>query len=198
MSRVVLASASAVRRRMLANAGVPITVAPASVDEAEVKQAMGAAGLAAAEVAEALAEVKAQRISPKHPGAIVLGCDQMLELEGAWLDKPPDRTAAAAHLRRLSGKTHHLRCCVVALRDGQRLWHHADSASLTMRPLSEAFIASYLDMVGEAACDSVGGYQLEGLGAQLFTQIRGDFFTILGLPLLPVLDFLRLQGVLPQ
>ena len=194
---VVLASASASRRALLENAGVVATVDAAPVDEQEVKASLRAAGATAADVAEALAELKAQRVSARHEGALVIGADQVLECEGEWFDKPRDLDHAAAHLQALSGRTHRLVACVCVVRDGRRLWHHVDSAELTMRPLSERFVADYLAAVGEDALASVGGYRLEGLGAQLFSRVAGDYFTVLGLPLLPLLDFLRNQRVVP-
>lgn len=195
---VVLASASASRRALLTNAGVPIEVAPARIDEDEVKNALRAEGAAAAQAAETLAELKAQRASGQRPGRLVVGADQILTCEGAWFDKPRGRAEAAEHLARLSGHRHTLVTSAVVVRDRTRLWHHTAEAQLTMRPLETAFIDLYLDAVGEDACASVGAYQLEGLGAQFFTHIDGDFFTILGLPLLPLLAFLREHGVLAR
>lgn len=195
---VVLASASASRRALLTNAGVPIEVAPARIDEDEVKQALRAEGAAAAQAAETLAELKAQRASGQRPGRLVVGADQILICEGAWFDKPGGRAEAAEHLARLAGRRHTLVTSAVVVRDRTRLWHHTAEAQLTMRPLETLFIERYLDAVGEDACASVGAYQLEGLGVQLFTHIDGDFFTILGLPLLPLLAFLREHGVLAR
>ena len=197
-SKLVLASGSASRRRLLEAAGVPFEAVPAAVDEDEVKRSMKAEGAEAFDVAEALAELKAQRVSPRFPGTLVLGADQMLVCDGAWFDKPADLEGAAAHLRRLSGRPHHLLTVLCLVRDGTRIWHHRDRAELTMRPLGEAAIRAYLDAVGEAALSSVGGYQLEGRGIQLFRSISGDFFGILGLPLLPLLDMLRTHGVIPE
>ncbi len=193
---VVLASASRSRGRMLAEAGVSAATDPAQVDEAEIKASLAAERATPAQVAETLAELKARRVSQRHPGALVIGADQVLELEGALLDKPRDRAEAARHLQRMSGRTHRLISAVCAVRDDSYLWHTADQARLTMRPLSDAFIEGYLAAVGEQACESVGAYQLEGLGAQLFTRVEGDFFTVLGLPLLELLEFLRTQKVL--
>jgi len=195
---LVLASKSPSRRSMLVSAGVPVTTQPAGVDEAEIKVSMRRAGASAEEVAESLAEVKARRVSPHHGGALVLGADQMLDCEGTWFDKPATRDEAAEHLRALSGRKHTLVVTAVLVKDGTRIWHQTDSAELTVRPLSDAFIAAYLDAVGDAALESVGGYQLEGLGAQLFARVRGDYFTVLGLPLLPLLEQLRNHGVVPR
>lgn len=193
---IVLASGSATRRIMLENAGVPLVVDTAPVDETAVKDAMRAETDNPARVAEVLAELKATRVSARHPGALVVGADQMLECERRWFDKPADREAARAQLLALRDKSHRLVSSVVAVRDGQRLWHHTDSARLDMRRFSDHFLDQYLDRAGAAVLSSVGAYQLEGLGAQLFRAVEGDHFTILGLPLLPLLDFLRENGVL--
>ena len=195
---VVLASSSRTRAEMLERAGVRVTLAPAAVDEEEIKLAARAEGAPVEDVAEALAELKAQRVTRKHPGALVIGADQMLECEGRWFDKPADRDAARTQLQDLRGKTHRLVSCAVVIRDGERLWHHVDRARLTMRPFSDAFLESYLNAAGDDVMGSVGAYHLEGLGAQLFHRVDGDFFTILGLPLLPLLGFLRVHGVIAE
>lgn len=195
---VVLASGSRTRAEMLERAGVRVTLAPAAVDEEEIKLAARAEGAPVEDVAEALAELKAQRVTRKHPGALVIGADQMLECEGRWFDKPAGREAARAQLQELRGKTHRLVNCAVVIRDGERLWHHVDRARLTMRPFSDAFLDSYLGAAGDGVLQSVGAYHLEGLGAQLFHRVDGDFFTILGLPLLPLLGFLRVHGVIAE
>ena len=193
---IVLASASKVRRKLLEAAGLDIRVDPAAVDEAAVKDSYAGEGAGPGDIAEALAELKAMRISPRHPGLITLGADQILDCEGQRFDKPEGIEGARAQLKALSGRRHRLISSVVALRDGQRLWHHTGEAQLTMRKFSDGFLESYLAAAGPAVLESVGAYQLEGRGAQLFTRIEGDYFTILGLPLLPLLDFLRLQGEL--
>lgn len=195
---VVLASGSRTRAEMLERAGVRVTLAPAAVDEEEIKLAARAEGAPVEDVAEALAELKAQRVTRKHPGALVIGADQMLECDGRWFDKPADRDAARVQLQDLRGKTHRLVSCAVVIRDGERLWHHVDRARLTMRPFSDAFLDSYLNAAGDDVLGSVGAYHLEGLGAQLFHRVDGDFFTILGLPLLPLLGFLRVHGVIAE
>nr|WP_211105937.1 nucleoside triphosphate pyrophosphatase [Azospirillum melinis] len=190
-----MASGSRTRAAMLEQAGLPAILDRPLVDEDEVKATGRAEGVPADAVAEALAELKAQRITRRHPGALVVGADQMLDCEGRWFDKPADRAAARAQLLDLRGKTHQLVSCAVVVRDGERMWHKTDSARLTMRNFSEAFLDDYLDRVGDDVLHSVGAYQLEGLGAQLFHRVEGDFFTILGLPLLPLLGFLRVHGV---
>jgi septum formation protein len=194
---LVLASASTARARLLAEAGLAVRCQAAAVDEEGMKAALKAEGATPAQVAETLAELKAQRVASKYPGALVIGADQMLSCNEVWFDKPPDRDHAAAQLRALSGKTHTLWTTVCVVRNGSRIWHHNAAARLTMRTLSDAFIEAYLAAVGPAVTTSVGAYHLEGLGAQLFAKVEGDFFTILGLPLLPLLDFLRSNKALP-
>ncbi len=197
---LILASGSRTRALMLRNAGLDFEVEPAELDEGAVKQSLLADGASPHRVAHTLAEAKAARIAGKlagkRPGALVLGADQVLDLDGVLLDKPADRTAAAGHLRRLSGKRHHLVSAAVLLKDGDRIWECSDRASLVVRPLSGRFIEAYLDSAGDGAQDSVGAYRLEGLGAHLFASVDGDYFTVLGLPLLPLLEFLRGHGVL--
>lgn len=183
---------------MLRAAGVAVEIDPARIDESEVKRSLGAENATTAAIAETLAELKAVAVSRRHPGRLVLGADQMLDCEGMRFDKPADRAAARDQLLRLGGRRHELVSAAVAVRDGERLWHHVDHARLTMRSLSAEFVDAYLDRAGEAALQSVGAYQLEGLGAQLFRKIEGDYFTILGLPLLPLLEFLRGHGVVPR
>lgn len=192
---VVLASASAVRARLLAAAGITFEQHPAPVDEGGIKDALKSEGASAGEAAETLAELKAQHISRKFPDAYVIGADQILECGGQWFDKPGGRSDAAASLKALSGRDHDLVVAVCVVRGGTLLWHHNARARLYVRALDEGFITRYLDAAGQAALDSVGAYQLEGLGANLFTRIDGDYFTILGLPLLPLLDFLRGHAV---
>lgn len=195
---LVLASTSASRRDLLVRAGVAVRADPPRVDEDGVKAALRAEQASAAQAAETLAELKAQRVARRHPGALVVGADQVLECAGRWFDKPADTSQAAADLRALSGRRHTLLTGACVVRDGTRLWHHNAVAHLTMRPLSEAFVEQYVGSLGEAACTSVGAYQVEGLGAQLFTRVEGDYFSILGLPLLPLLEFLREHGVVAR
>ena len=188
---LVLASTSATRRAMLDAAGVPHEAVPAGVDEEAAKAAL--AHLGGRALADALAELKAVKISSRRPGDLVLGCDQTLELDdGTLFDKPG--TALAAQLRQLSGRTHMLHSAVVAAEYGHPVWRHVERAKLTMRVLSEAFIADYVASEATAVAGCVGGYQIEGRGAQLFSRIEGSHFTILGLPLLPLLDWLRVRG----
>jgi nucleoside triphosphate pyrophosphatase len=193
---VILASASQTRQDMLRRAGVPLRVEPAHIDEDGIKAALRAEAASAEQAAETMAEMKAAKISAKHPDALVIGADQILECAGRWFDKPRDLPEAASHLRALAGQRHTLATSVCLMRGRVRLWHCNDAPALTMRALDGDFIDDYLAAVGTAALTGVGAYQLEGRGAQLFARIEGDFFTILGLPLLPVLDILREHGVL--
>lgn len=181
---------------MLRSAGVAVTTDAPVIDETEVKSALKADGAAAADVAETLAELKAMQVSRRHPGGLVIGADQMLQCGDVWFDKPPDRDHARAQLVSLRGKTHELISSAVGVRDGSRLWHHTDKAWLTMRAFSDAFLQSYLTGSGTDILGSVGAYRLEGAGVQLFSRVEGDFFTVLGLPLLPLLEWLRAQGIL--
>lgn len=197
-SPVVLASASGTRRALLEASGVPFTADVPGVDEAAIKDAMAAEGAKAEDCALELGRIKAGRISGRHPAALVIGADQILDLDGRWFDKPEDMNQARENLLALRGRTHRLATAACIFRDGTQIWHHLDSPELTMRPFSEAFLDHYLEDAGEAVLTSVGAYRLEGIGAQLFSRIRGDYFTILGLPLLPLLDFLRANRVVME
>jgi septum formation protein len=194
----VLASASAARARLLMAAGIDIDIDPAHVDEAKIKEQCRAAGRDAAACAAELAIAKAGAVARLHPGALVLGADQMLDLDGEWLDKPRDLGEARAQLAALSGRRHALVTAAAILRDGTVLWRAVEQAFLTLRRCSAAFIDHYLGLMGERVLKTVGAYELEGLGAQLMEKIDGDYFTILGLPLLPLLAFLREEGALPS
>jgi septum formation protein len=193
---LILASASTSRARILAAAGVPVDQRPAAIDEAEVKDALRADGVAPGDAALALAELKAQRIAGQTPGGLVLGADQILTCEGTWFDKARDLAEARAQLAALAGRRHELWTAAIVVRDGARLWHEIAQTRLWLRPCSDAFLDAYLEAVGEAALSAVGAYHVEGLGAQLFARVEGDRFAIQGLPLFGLLECLRVQGVL--
>lgn len=193
---LILASASATRARLLAAAGLRFEQRPAAVDEAEVKAALRADGVAPGDAALALAELKARRVAGQAPARLVLGADQILTCEGGWFDKPADRAEARRQLAALAGRRHELWTAAIVVRGDGRLWHEIAEARLWLRPCSDAFLDAYLDAVGASALDSVGAYQIEGLGAQLFSRVEGDRFAIQGLPLLGLLECLRVQGVL--
>jgi septum formation protein len=195
--RLVLASKSASRRAMLTAAGVPYEAVWANVDEESAKAAMRADGVAPRDLADRLAELKALRVSHRDPEALVLGSDSVVALEdGSMLDKPADRAEAAEHLRRMSGKRHELISAAVMAVDGRPVWRVVDRAKMFVRTLSDDFIERYLDVEWPEISGCVGCYRIEGPGAQLFSRIEGSQFTVLGLPLLPVLDYLRVRGVL--
>ena len=196
MSELVLASASASRQRMLTAAGVPFRVSAADLDEASLIADLWDKGTYAAGIAAALAQQKAVMVSRRSPGALVLGADSVLSFGQEIISKCRDLAQLKALLLRLSGKTHALISAACLARDGAALWQHTATARLTMRPLSESFLDAYLAADGAALLSSVGGYHYEGRGAQLFASVEGDAFTILGLPLLPVLAALRTEGIL--
>lgn len=195
--KLVLASQSQARRTMLEAAGLDFDVMTAGVDEDAAKAGLRAEGTTARDLADALAELKALRVSNRYPGVLVIGSDQTLALEdGTMLDKPGDRAESAAQLRHLSGQTHSLYSVAVIAENGRAIWRHVDRVRLSVRPLSDAFIESYLEREYDQISGCVGCYRIEGLGAQLFTRIEGSHFTILGLPLLPLLDYLRTRGII--
>ncbi len=195
---IILASQSAARRAMLSAAGVAHAAQPAHVDEEGVTAALLAERAGADRIADALAELKAVKISRGNPTALVIGADSVVvDAEGRLLAKPETRERAAAQLRQLAGTTHRLVSAAVVAEGGTPVWRAAASAKLTMRPLSDGFIDDYLAREGEAVLGCVGTYRIEALGAQLFTRIEGDHFTIRGLPLLALLDYLRVRGELP-
>lgn len=195
---LILASGSSTRRAMLAAAGVAFEVVPADVDEPALRSAFRQQHPRATSmnIAEMLAAAKAQDVGRRHPQALVIGSDQVLDLDGEIFAKPHDAAGVRTTLQRLSGRTHALHAAVALARGEDVAWSANDTATLTMRALSPAFIDGYVDRAGAAVCQSVGAYQIEGLGIQLFKRIDGDHFTILGMPLLPLLQELRAQGVL--
>jgi septum formation protein len=193
--RLVLASASQARRSVLEGAGLRFEVAVAAADEDAIKASARAEGLPPAEAALLLADAKARRIAMRDTDALVIGADQLLVCEGRWFDKPPDVASARGHLRALRGRTHELVTAAVCWRHGGRVWQHVATPRLTMREISDAFLDAYLALEGEAVTSSVGAYRLEGPGVHLFARISGEHSAILGLPVLPLLHFLRGHGV---
>jgi len=192
--QLILASASVVRRQLLAGAGVEFDVEPADIDERAAELRLRSASVAAR--AKSLAEAKAVQVSMRRSRSKVIGADQILELEGVVFSKAANSEEACQILRKLRGRTHRLHSGVALAEDGEVVWSLVQSASLTVRAFSEAWLEAYLAKAGSALTQSVGAYQLEGLGAQLFTHIEGDYFTVLGLPLLPLLDELRRQALI--
>lgn len=195
---LVLASASLSRARMLRAAGVPAEIQPARIDEDAVKNSLFAEGVDPSGVADALAELKALRISATAGDKVVLGADQVLDHAGELISKVPDLVAARALLHRLSGKRHTLVSAAVLARGGSVIWRHTDRVRLQMRVLSASFLDDYLAREGDILLTGVGCYRLEGLGAQLFDSVEGDYFSVLGLPLLPLLAQLRELGILAK
>jgi septum formation protein len=189
---LVLASRSKARREMLTAAGIPVEFATADLDERDVEARAGPMG--AAEAATLLAREKARAVGSRFAGRFIVGADQTLALGERRFSKPADRAAARDQLRALAGRTHELHSAVAIARDGRVVFSHVESARLTMRALSDRFLDIYLDAIGDEATVSVGAYQLEKLGVHLFERIEGDHFTILGLPLLALLAFLRREG----
>lgn len=193
---LVLASRSKARQALLAAAGIPVDVRPADLDERRLESK--ARSQAPGAIAAHLAKEKAVAVAKFNPGRLTLGVDQTLALDAAGLAKPADRAAARAQLRALSGRSHELHSAVAFVQDGTVLFEHVGVARLTMRALSDRFIDLYLDAAGSAATESAGAYQIEGVGSQLFERVDGDYFTVLGLPLMEALDFLRRRGCLAQ
>lgn len=191
---LILASGSAARRQMLEAAGIAFEVEVPRVDEEAAKLSLRQDGLSPRDQADALAELKALSVSARRSG-FVIGADQMLAVEGQALDKPRDHAEARTHLQLLRGKTHELITAAAVAREGTVIWRCIDTPRLSMRAFSDAFLEDYLARAGEGALASVGGYQLEGLGAHLFDRVEGDYFSVLGLPLLPLLAFLRAHGL---
>jgi len=193
---VILASASEARRRMLEQAGVTVTCEAAAIDEAAVKRIASAGGHDVASAAGTLAELKARRVATRHRGALVIGADQILECQGGWYDKPASPAEARTQLASLRGRTHTLTSAAVIMRDNRVIWRDAESARLTMRAFSDAFLDTYIAQAGDEVCHTVGAYRIEGPGLQLFSRVEGDHFVILGMPLLALLQALRDLGEL--
>ena len=191
---LVLASKSAVRHALLRDAGIPVEVAPADIDERAIEQRADTSD--AGDIAALLAREKARATATRLPGRLVLGADQTLALGARRFSKPPDLAAARDQLKALRGRTHELHTAIALLREGAVVFEHREVARLTMRAFSDAFLERYLEVMGSAVTTSVGGYQLEKVGIQLFERIEGGHFVILGLPLLALLQYLRQSGCL--
>jgi septum formation protein len=198
LPRLILASASPARTALLAGAGLVFQAIPAAIDEAEVKAAARDQGASAEETALLLAEMKAQRIARRAPHDLVIGCDQLLVCGDRWFDKPARREEARTQLQALRGQTHTLVTAVLCQRGDRRIWHHVARPRMVMRDFSDTFLDAYLAREGDAVLGCVGAYRLEGLGVQLFDDVQGEHAAVLGLPLLPLLGFLRQHGVLTR
>lgn len=181
---------------MLEKAGISFIHEPANIDENTIKEEGRSKGYSGKQTALALAEEKARHVSLKRPDALVIGSDQILECQGYWFDKPTSRVEAFETLQKLRDRSHTLISAVVVTRDDTCFWRFVDTARLTMRPFSDEFLRRYLDKADDGILESVGAYRIEGMGIQLFSHIEGDHFTILGMPLLPLLEFLRGDRIL--
>ena len=198
MVPLILASASPARAAMLAQVQVPFQIEPVRLDEASIRQAMVTAGSSPRDVADALAEGKARKASSRFPDKLVLGSDQVLDLNGMIFSKPETKEDALAQLCELGGQTHKLLSAAVLYEDAKPVWRHVGQVRLTMHSLTEAWLVAYIDRNWDSIQHSVGGYKIEEEGAQLFTRIEGDHFNIMGLPLLELLSYLTLKGTLPS
>jgi len=196
--KLVLASGSGIRRQMLENAGVSFEVSLPRVDEDAVRQSLLAEGASARDIADALAELKARKVSTRMPGALVLGCDQVLSFDGKIMAKPTSREQAEQQLRQLRGAGHQLLSAAVICEDGQPIWRFVGTVRLQMRDFSDSYLTTYLDRNWPDISNSVGGYKLETEGVRLFNRVDGDYFTVLGMPLLELLSYLTLRGDLQK
>ncbi|MEZ5753377.1 MAG: nucleoside triphosphate pyrophosphatase [Paracoccaceae bacterium] len=196
MQPLILASASAIRQQLLANAGIPVQAIPARVDEETIRTALEAEGAKPRDMADTLAEMKARKLAERHPDAVVIGCDQVLDFQGRVFSKPENPDAARAQLTALRGQTHRLFSAVVLYQSARPVWRHMGEVRLTMRAFSDAYLDDYLSRNWDEVRHCVGAYQLEGEGARLFAQVEGDYFSVLGLPLLPLLNYLGQRGLI--
>ncbi|WP_170550320.1 MULTISPECIES: Maf family protein [Ruegeria] len=195
---IILASGSSIRAQLLENAGVPFSVQVARVDEDTMKRALLAEEASPREIADALAEMKARKVSDKKPGAMVLGCDQVLDFDGKLLSKPETPQEALAQLKAMRGKRHMLLSAAVIYQDGEPIWRHVGQVRLRMRMSSDAYLRDYIDRNWDSIRHAVGAYKLEEEGVRLFATIDGDYFNVLGMPLLELLNFLAVKGVIDQ
>ena len=195
---LILASSSSVRLSLLQNAGLTVTALNPRVDEAAVRAALSLDHAKPHDVADTLAEMKARKIAERNPTALVMGCDQVLDLDGQVWAKPADRTAARAQLHLLRNRSHRLLSACVVYHEGRPVWRHTGTAKLTMRDASDAYLDAYLDRNWPQVGGSLGAYQLESEGVRLFSAIEGDYFVILGLPLMPLLSYLAIRGFIPS
>ena len=195
--RVILASGSAIRRKLMTDAGLDFEVIVKPVDEAAIKESMLAESARLRDIADALAEAKSMRVSRIEDG-LVIGADQIMVMDNQLFDKPKDIDEARERLKLMRGKTHYLMGAVVICENGTPVWRHMAKTKLTMREFSDSFLEDYLEREADLVTKSVGAYRFEGLGAQLFSNVEGDFFSILGLSLLPVIDYLRTRGAIPS
>ena len=195
---LLLASSSAIRLTLLQNAGLSVTARPARIDEDAIRAALQAENAKPRDIADTLAELKARKLADKNPTALVLGCDQVLACIGQTFAKPTSLADARQQLQTLRGQTHHLHSAIVLYHQAKPVWRHIASAKLTMRPFSDAFLDDYLDRNWPAIQHAVGAYLLESAGIRLFSAVEGDYFGILGLPLLPLLNYLTLRGFIPS
>ncbi len=193
---VILASGSEIRATLLRNAGVPFSTVVARVDEEAIRAALELEEASPRDIADTLAEAKARKVSQKNPGAYVIGCDQVLDFDGRILSKPTDPVEGLAQLQAMRGKTHRLLSAAVIYKDGEPIWRHVGTVRLTMRDVSDAYLDDYMTRNWDSVRWSVGCYKLEEEGVRLMSKVEGDYFSVLGLPLIELLNYLTLRGVL--